>query len=118
MGRWENIHGKDSGVLHINYGDGHWTPHPRFKEGRQDFWSGFAIDYLVSLEVPQFIDGGGHQTGMDHQLDFSTVQSKLPANVDLVVTNPPYQGHSSSKNNRFNLTGLMKVLKKWLKGFR
>jgi hypothetical protein len=76
MGRWENIHGKDAGVLHVNYGDGVWIEKLGFTEGRQDFWTGFAIDYLVSLEVPHFIDGGGHKTGMDHTLDFSGIESE------------------------------------------
>ena len=75
MGRWENEHGKESGILHVDYGDGYWVPHPFFKEGRQDFWTGFAIDYLVSHELPHFIDGGGHQTGMDHELDFGKNQT-------------------------------------------
>ena len=52
-------------------------PHPFFKEGRQDFWTGFAIDYLVSHELPHFIDGGGHQTGMDHKLDFENPQTVI-----------------------------------------
>ena len=77
MGKWENKHGKESGILHVDYGDGNWIPHPFFKEGRQDFWTGFAIDYLMSHEIPHFIDAGGHQTGMDHTLNLGKRQSTI-----------------------------------------
>ena len=49
MGRWENMHGRIQ-ALHINYGDGHWVPHPHFTEGVR-ILVGFAIDYLVSLDA-------------------------------------------------------------------
>lgn len=122
MGRWENIHGKDSGTLHINYGDGHWVPHPHFKEGRQDFWSGFAIDYLVSLEVPQFIDGGGHQTGMDHQLDFSSIQTTLEKHnsVDLETYEPAHTQSLDSLKSRKSTKSChpLEKIAKGLKRFR
>ena len=54
-----------------------WEAYPSFSEGKQDYWTGFAIDYLISHEIPHFIDRGGHETGVDHKLNFELEQKKL-----------------------------------------
>jgi len=51
------------------------VPYPEFSEGKQDYWSGFGIDFLMAKEIPGFEDQGGHITGSDHRLDFTSVQA-------------------------------------------
>ena len=73
MARWEHENiSKKSGTLFIKKPDLEWEEYPSFSEGRQDYWSGFAIDFLMGKELPHFIDHGGHETGVDHALDFSS----------------------------------------------
>jgi hypothetical protein len=72
MARWENKNNlKESGILYIKKLNQNWMQYPDFSEGKQDYWSGFAIDFLISKELPNFVDVGGHMTGVDHMLDFS-----------------------------------------------
>ena len=120
MGRWENLHGKEAGVLHVDYGDGTWIEKPGFKEGRQDFWTGFAIDYLVSLEVPHFIDEGGHQTGLDHTLDFSEFESTTSGPLEKQVEVSSQEDFSSIANTRagHRLSRFLKRLSSKIKSFR
>ena len=75
MAEWENQHNlKKSGILYVKKPNKDWQPYPKFSEGKQDYWSGFAIDFLISQEMPNFVDRGGHETGVDHTLDFSQNQ--------------------------------------------
>ena len=70
MARWENQHDrKKSGILHVRKMGMDWVKYPKFKEGKQDYWSGFAIDFLMAKELLGFEDIGGHVTGSDHRLD-------------------------------------------------
>ncbi len=78
MGRWENKNNmKASGILYVKRPNFGWEEYPTFSEGKQDYWTGFAIDYLISHELPNFVDRGGHETGVDHTLDFSREQKNL-----------------------------------------
>lgn|GEM_PF-2066556 len=75
MARWENKNNlKESGTLYIRKKGHDWAPYPEFSEGKQDYWSGFAIDFLMAKEIPGFEDQGGHITGSDHRLDFTSIQ--------------------------------------------
>jgi len=78
MGRWENENNlKASGTLYVKRPGFGWEAYPSFSEGKQDYWTGFAIDYLISHEIPHFIDRGGHEIGVDHELNFELEQKKL-----------------------------------------
>ena len=78
MGRWENENNlKASGTLYVKRPGFGWEAYPSFSEGKQDYWTGFAIDYLISHEMPHFIDRGGHEIGVDHELNFELEQKKL-----------------------------------------
>ena len=78
MGRWENENNlKASGTLYVKRPGFEWEAYPSFSEGKQDYWTGFAIDYLISHEIPHFIDRGGHETGVDHELSFELEQKIL-----------------------------------------
>jgi hypothetical protein len=78
MGKWENENNmKASGTLYVKRPGFDWEAYPSFSEGKQDYWTGFAIDYLISHEIPHFIDRGGHETGVDHTLDFIKEQKSL-----------------------------------------
>lgn len=78
MGRWENENNmKASGTLYVKRPGFEWEAFPSFSEGKQDYWTGFAIDYLISHEIPHFIERGGHETGVDHTLDFRNEQKIL-----------------------------------------
>lgn len=78
MGRWENENNmKASGTLYVKRPGFEWEAYPSFSEGKQDYWTGFAIDYLISHEIPHFIDRGGYETGVDHKLNFELEQEKL-----------------------------------------
>ena len=78
MGRWENENNlKASGTLYVKRPGFEWEAYPSFSEGKQDYWTGFAIDYLISHEIPHFIDRGGHEIGVDHKLNFELKQKKL-----------------------------------------
>jgi hypothetical protein len=71
MAKWENKKNlKESGTLYIRKKGHDWAPYPEFSEGKQDYWSGFAIDFLMAKEIPGFEDQGGHITGSDHTLNF------------------------------------------------
>ena len=75
MARWENQNNlKESGTLYVRKIGQDWVPYPEFSEGKQDYWSGFGIDFLMAKEIPGFEDQGGHITGSDHRLDFTSVQ--------------------------------------------
>ena len=78
MGRWENENNmKASGTLYVKRPGFEWEAYPSFSEGKQDYWTGFAIDYLISHEIPYFVDRGGHETGVDHKLNFELEQKTL-----------------------------------------
>ena len=82
MGRWENENNmKASGTLYVKRPGFEWEAYPSFSEGKQDYWTGFAIDYLISHEIPHFIDRGGHETGVDHKLNFELEQETLSDSV-------------------------------------
>ena len=83
MARWENQHNrKKSGILHVRKMGMDWIKYPEFKEGKQDYWSGFAIDFLMAKELLGFEDQGGHVTGSDHRLNLQYLD-----NVDKRVQN-------------------------------
>ena len=70
MAKWENERNlKESGTLFVRISGQDWKAVEDFTEGRQDYWSGFAIDHLMAQELPGFKDQGGHVTGSDHPLD-------------------------------------------------
>jgi len=74
MAKWENqTNLKESGTLYIRKESKNWIPYPEFSEGKQDYWSGFAIDFLIAKEIPGFEDQGGHKTGSDHKLNFDNL---------------------------------------------
>ena len=78
MAKWENQNNlKKSGILYVKKPNNDWEEYRSFSEGKQDYWSGFAIDFLISQELPNFVDRGGHETGVDHTLDFTSNQTKL-----------------------------------------
>ncbi len=71
IARWENeTQIKDAGQLYMQYADGELEHFPDFREGRQDFWTGFAIDHIMGRVLPGFTDAGGHAVGSDHTIDF------------------------------------------------
>ena len=77
MARWENKNkNKKSGTLFIRKKGYDWVEHPEFREGRQDYWSGFAMDYLIGKEIPGFEDQGGHEPGSDHALNLRSIQDE------------------------------------------
>ena len=72
MAMWEHHNSmKSPGILHIKWPGMDWRPYPAFKEGKQDYWTGFAIEFLIARELPHFADLGGHATGFDHVLDLT-----------------------------------------------
>ena len=65
MGRWENQNNlKASGTLYVKRPGFGWEAYPSFSEGKQDYWTGFAIDYLISHELPNFVDRGVMKQGL------------------------------------------------------
>ena len=64
-------------VLHVKLGDKDWIQYPDFKKGREDYWTGYCIDFLMDKLIPIFDDLGGHQIGGDHRIDFNNSQKKL-----------------------------------------
>lgn len=83
MAKWENKNNlKESGTLYIRKKGHDWVPYPEFSEGKQDYWSGFAIDFLMAKEIPGFEDQGGHITGSDHTLNFSSIHNETGQEED------------------------------------
>ena len=37
---------------------GDWVKYPGFKKGREDYWTGFAVDFLMDREIKFFEDLG------------------------------------------------------------
>lgn len=74
MAKWEHENRKDAGNLWVKLPRGEWKEYPEFSNGRQDYWTGFAIDFLMAKLLPGFEDMGGHATGVDHSLDFDSIQ--------------------------------------------
>tara|TARA_B100000214_G_C23966932_1_gene628161 strand:- start:44 stop:859 length:816 start_codon:yes stop_codon:yes gene_type:complete len=86
MARWENKNNlKKSGILYIRKKNHDWVAYPEFSEGKQDYWSGFAIDFLMAKEIPGFEDQGGHITGSDHTLNFPSIQHKQDEISNIVI---------------------------------
>jgi hypothetical protein len=75
MARWEHNNIKHTGVLNVNLREEGWVKYPDFKKGREDYWTGFAIDFLMDKQLPFFEDLGGHEKGADHRLDFQNTQT-------------------------------------------
>ena len=73
MAEWEHNNGKDSGVLWAKLPKSEWEEFHEFSNGRQDYWTGFAIDFLMAKLLPGFEDMGGHSTGVDHKIDFDKI---------------------------------------------
>ena len=87
---WENQHNlKKSGILYVKRPNLDWQAYPQFSEGKQDYWSGFAIDFLISQEMPNFVDRGGHETGVDHTLDFT---DHIPKVEDIMLSSKEKTG--------------------------
>ena len=76
MAKWEHKNQKNAGNLWVKLSEGEWQEYPEFSNGRQDYWTGFAIDFLMAKLLPGFEDMGGHATGVDHSLDFDLIQPK------------------------------------------
>ena len=75
MAEWEHNNSKAQGTLYVKIKhESEFSPYPNFSEGRQDYWTGFAIDFLIGRIIPGFKDLQGHVTGADHQLDFDVMQ--------------------------------------------
>jgi len=77
MAKWEHENSKHPGVLHVKLGDKDWIQYPDFKKGREDYWTGYCIDFLMDKLIPIFDDLGGHQIGGDHRIDFNNSQKKI-----------------------------------------
>ncbi len=73
MAEWEHNNRKDSGKLWVKLPKKEWEEFPEFSNGRQDYWTGFAIDFLMAKLLLGFEDMGGHATGVDHKIDFDTI---------------------------------------------
>jgi hypothetical protein len=73
MAKWEHENQKKPGQLWVKLPEGEWLVYPEFSNGRQDYWTGFAIDFLMAILLPGFEDMGGHLTGVDHTLDFTSI---------------------------------------------
>ena len=66
---WEHNNSKNQGTLYVKLLGGDFVPYPDFTEGRQDYWTGFAIDFIIGKLIPGFDDLQGHIVGSDHQLN-------------------------------------------------
>jgi hypothetical protein len=75
IAKWENENRvKKSGNLFVKFPNDEWELISDFKEGKQDYWTGFAIDHLMSRITPGFSDQGGHITGSDHEINLYDLQ--------------------------------------------
>ena len=69
IAEWEHNNSKNQGTLYVKLLGGDFVPYPDFTEGRQDYWTGFAIDFIIGKLIPGFDDLQGHIVGSDHQLN-------------------------------------------------
>ena len=60
MAEWEHRNTKHQGLLNVKMKGGDWVRYPGFKKGREDYWTGFAVDFLMDREIKFFDDLGGH----------------------------------------------------------
>ena len=77
MAEWEHFNIKHHGLLSVKMRGGDWIEYPGFKKGREDYWTGFAIDFIMDKELHSFEDLGGHSKGADHRIDFENSQKKI-----------------------------------------
>jgi hypothetical protein len=70
MARWEQNNIKHTGILNVKLQGRGWRKYPDFSKGREDYWTGFAIDFLMGKEILFFEELGGHEKGADHKLNF------------------------------------------------
>jgi hypothetical protein len=77
MAEWEHNNIKHQGLLKVKLRGEGWEEHPDFQKGRQDYWTGFAIDFLMDQEISFFEELGGHVKGADHKLNFENKQTKI-----------------------------------------
>ena len=77
MAKWEHTNIKHHGLLSIKMEGGNWIEYPDFKKGREDYWTGYAIDFLMDKKLPTFKDLGGHAKGADHRLEFENKQTRI-----------------------------------------
>tara|TARA_B100000029_G_scaffold514294_1_gene616570 strand:+ start:3184 stop:4002 length:819 start_codon:yes stop_codon:yes gene_type:complete len=68
---WEHENRKKSpGKLWYRIPGQDWERLDAFTEGRQDYWLGWAVEDLMTDLLSKFEDAGGHETGLDHRINF------------------------------------------------
>jgi len=71
LAKWEHENRKKSpGKLWYRISGQDWQRLDAFTEGRQDYWLGWAVEDLMTDLLSKFEDAGGHETGLDHSIDF------------------------------------------------
>ena len=77
MAEWEHRNTKHHGLLNVKIKGGDWVKYPGFKKGREDYWTGFAVDFLMDREIQFFEDLGGHSKGADHSVHLGSMQKRI-----------------------------------------
>ena len=69
MAHWEDREGKETGLLEVHYADERIEEYPEFRNGRQCFWGGFALELVLSDLNDELNRARGGNTGSDFTLD-------------------------------------------------
>ncbi len=69
MAHWEDREGKETGLLEVHYADGKIKDIPGFRNGRQCFWGGFALELVLSDLNDELNRARGGNLGSDFTID-------------------------------------------------